>query len=359
MRRSARRCDRFLLFLTGSEFLCASSRPLAMSSYCTIPVDRIWLSTDSPLQRCTMRDDLPVQLRPNTPIIRRDDLHAYVGDADHPIPLTEGEEQWLRSLGQHTSWLQARSECPTGVDRAKVISTYLTQQGVLHTPNECWWLSPDERLFAQPHVAALSAWHPQPETAIAARSSWTVSIEGAGAAASALRTVLAHSGLTCTEENTADLVACVGVNGLHVPETLINGGNLLRPHVPVSVFRASASIGPLVVPGKTPCLRCNYLHRLDADPHWAVVATQWAAAKETWSHDVDPLVAWQAAVAATSMVRTWVDEPESAVAHVVLLKVCEPTPIIRQVRPHPRCGCLWPTPQGVHEGGQSTATRTI
>jgi hypothetical protein len=306
-----------------------------------------------------MRDDLTVQLRPNTPIIRRDDRHAYVGDAEHPIPLTTSEEHWLRSLGQHMSWLHACAKCPTGVARANALAAYLTQQGVLHRPNECWWLSPDERFSAQPHMAALSAWHPQPERALAARASWTVTITGTGAAASTVRTVFDNSGLICTDENTADVLVCVGVNGLHVPEAIADGGNLLRPHLPVSVFRASASIGPLVVPGKTPCLRCNYLHRLDADPHWSVVANQWAVAKRTWTHDVDPLVAWQAAVAATSMVRTWVDAPDSATPHVVVLRVSEPTPIISQTRPHPRCGCLWPAPHDLHAAAASTATRTI
>ncbi len=306
-----------------------------------------------------MKDDLIVQLRPNTPIIRRDDSHAYIGDAEHPVPLTEDEERWLCSLGQHRSWLHARSQCPTGANRATVLAAYLAQQGALHTPNECWWLSPDERLAAQPHIAALSAWHPQPETAIAARASWTVAIIGKGAAVSALGTLLEQSGLTCTDANAADVVIHVGVNGLHVPEAITDHRTMLRPHLPVSVFRAGASIGPLVVPGKTPCLRCAYLHRLDADPQWSVVANQWAAARRTWSHDVDPLLAWQAALAATSMIRTWVDAPEPAIAQVVRLTVCDPAPVISQARPHPRCGCLWPSPHHVHTGSAATATSTI
>lgn len=359
MRRSSRRCDRFLLFLGRLGWPQRRSHSCSIRLYCTFPVDRIWLSTDTASHRGAMRDDLPVQLRPNTPIIRRDDFHAYVGDAEHPIPLTASEEQWLQTLGQHPTWLHACSECPTGLDRAKVLAAYLVQQGALHTPSECWWLTPDERLLTQPHVAALSAWHSRPETAIAARASWTVTVAGTGTAASALRMLLVHSGLNCTGREEADVVVCVAVNGLHVPEAITDGGTKHGPHLPVSVFRAGASIGPLVIPGKTPCLRCAYLHRLDADPQWSVVASHWASARETWSHDVDPLVAWQAAVAAASMVRTWVDAPDLAVAHVVRLKVCDPMPTISRARSHPKCGCLWPIPQDEHSGAESTATRTI
>ena len=46
------------------------------------------------------------------------------------------------------------------------------------------------------------------------------------------------------------------------------------PHLPVVFGERAAVLGPLVVPGETPCLRCADEHRVDADAAWPVVAAQ-------------------------------------------------------------------------------------
>ena len=48
-------------------------------------------------------------------------------------------------------------------------------------------------------------------------------------------------------------------------------------HLSVVVGDVDVTVGPLVVPGTGPCLRCLDLHRCDADPRWPAVATQVAA----------------------------------------------------------------------------------
>ena len=48
------------------------------------------------------------------------------------------------------------------------------------------------------------------------------------------------------------------------------------PHLAVIPDDLGATVGPLVVPGLTPCARCDDLHRLDADLSWAAIATQLA-----------------------------------------------------------------------------------
>lgn len=48
------------------------------------------------------------------------------------------------------------------------------------------------------------------------------------------------------------------------------------PHLPVRVRDGIGIVGPLVVPGRTSCLRCADLHRCDIDPCWPAVATQLA-----------------------------------------------------------------------------------
>lgn len=48
------------------------------------------------------------------------------------------------------------------------------------------------------------------------------------------------------------------------------------PHLPIRVRDGIGIVGPLVIPGKTSCLRCADLHRTDLDPCWPAVATQLA-----------------------------------------------------------------------------------
>lgn len=70
-----------------------------------------------------------------------------------------------------------------------------------------------------------------------------------------------------------DLVVLVGVGAL-------DGGAGSRwvrarvPHLPVVLHGTCAEVGPLVVPGAGPCLRCVDLTRADHDPGWPAVLAQ-------------------------------------------------------------------------------------
>ena len=48
------------------------------------------------------------------------------------------------------------------------------------------------------------------------------------------------------------------------------------PHLAVRVREGTGLVGPLVLPGRTSCLRCADLHRTDRDPCWPTVAAQLA-----------------------------------------------------------------------------------
>lgn len=64
-----------------------------------------------------------------------------------------------------------------------------------------------------------------------------------------------------------------------VPDPALSGA-LCAAGIPHLLVRASEGIGvvgPLVIPGRTCCLRCVDLHRTDADPCWPALATQLAA----------------------------------------------------------------------------------
>lgn len=49
------------------------------------------------------------------------------------------------------------------------------------------------------------------------------------------------------------------------------------PHLLVHAAEGTGVVGPLVVPGRTSCLRCVDLHNTDADPCWPALAAQLAA----------------------------------------------------------------------------------
>ena len=109
-----------------------------------------------------------------------------------------------------------------------------------------------------------------------------------------------------------------------------------RPHLVVRGSDLGVSVGPLVVPGRTACLRCEDLHRTDRDPAWPRLLVQLSRprlraprpAREHW-----------AAGAAALHVAGWLagELPDSLGAALELdaggaLRV-------RALRPHPGCGC--------------------
>jgi bacteriocin biosynthesis cyclodehydratase domain-containing protein len=49
------------------------------------------------------------------------------------------------------------------------------------------------------------------------------------------------------------------------------------PHLMVHAAEGTGVVGPLVVPGRTSCLRCVDLHNTDTDPCWPALAAQLAA----------------------------------------------------------------------------------
>ncbi len=58
-----------------------------------------------------------------------------------------------------------------------------------------------------------------------------------------------------------------------VTDALVRDG---RPFLVVRLHEGRGSVGPLVVPGRTPCLRCDDLHHRDHDPAWPRVVAQLA-----------------------------------------------------------------------------------
>lgn len=116
------------------------------------------------------------------------------------------------------------------------------------------------------------------------------------------------------------------------------------PHLAVSASGAQAVIGPLVIPGRTSCLRCRDLHLADADPQWPRIAVQWAGRRPP------PVAAGLAHLAgawAALHVLALLDEgPEAVTAPAIdgalIIELPGAYPVCEARPPHPLCGCRWP-----------------
>lgn len=293
--------------------------------------------------------DRGLRWRDGIPIIRRDDTSAFIGGDPGHLTLTAAEGRWLMSIGQCSSWGEARRTCPTGEARADALVERARAAGAVTRAGECWWLTPDERALMGPLLLSLSQWHPDPESAVAARSAWDVAVIGTGDVADAVRIVTQASGLKCAVRvSTSTIVILVGTRGIEAPEALlpVESEDQVavrdQPHLPVSTYRARASIGPLVLPGKTPCLRCLHLHRCDADPDWSRVVEHWRDVGQPSTESADPVLAWQAAVTATIMVRRWIDSPDTAEPERIRWRLPQGTSTTDSPTWHSSCGCRWP-----------------
>jgi hypothetical protein len=110
------------------------------------------------------------------------------------------------------------------------------------------------------------------------------------------------------------------------------------PHLVLRSSGSEVSVGPLVVPGRTSCLRCADLTRRDADPQWPWVLAQLVRVR---LEPAPSLLAWAAAGAAVQVLAFlsggW---PESASA-TLELGTRDHTMRLRAWPAHPGCGCGW------------------
>lgn len=290
--------------------------------------------------------------RHGIPIIRRDDSLVHLGGNPATITLTAGEATWIQDIGSHASWDEAQAQCPSGPGRANAILNTLRGLGAIAESDECWWLPPSTRVRLSPQLLALAQWHRDPQSAIAARSTWTVGIHGRGLVADTLRRVARECGVeTSLDPSAGDIAIIEGPQGIIAPEALVSWDDdsddhlLDRPHLPVSVHQGQVSVGPLVIPGSTPCLRCLYLHKCDEDQDWSTVVDQWRGATQAASIEADPLLAWQAAVTATAVLRGWIDKPDPTGFRRFRWRLPDPVPTVEQAFHHPACGCRWARPE--------------
>lgn len=85
---------------------------------------------------------------------------------------------------------------------------------------------------------------------------------------------LVDEGVTMAERGTADAVAIVLVEGAASARQLANHLRDDITHLPIAFEAGSTTVGPLIVPGRTPCLACRDGHERDRDPAWPSLHTQ-------------------------------------------------------------------------------------
>ncbi len=85
-----------------------------------------------------------------------------------------------------------------------------------------------------------------------------------------------------------DLVVLASDDGLPPSGDLPEG-----PHLVVGVCETGGAVGPLVVPGRSACLRCLDLSRTDRDPAWPVVQAQLRAGRSVLPIPAMPTSSWR------------------------------------------------------------------
>jgi bacteriocin biosynthesis cyclodehydratase domain-containing protein len=113
------------------------------------------------------------------------------------------------------------------------------------------------------------------------------------------------------------------------------------PHLAAAADEAIGIVGPLVIPGRTACLRCMDLTRADRDPAWPLILAQ------LLGRQPDPLacdapLAGAVAAHAAAQALAFIDRPfESGAVENGTLELVLPSWEWRRRTwpPHPDCDC--------------------
>jgi hypothetical protein len=155
---------------------------------------------------------------------------------------------------------------------------------------------------------------------------------------SAPRTSAPQAGPPRTGPPQPDLAVLVGRHPLELRESLMREQ---IPHLAAAADEAIGIVGPLVVPGRTACLRCMDLTRADRDPAWPLILAQLLGRQPDLLACDAPLAAAVAAHAAAQAL-AFIDRPAEAgaVANGTLELVLPSWQWRRRTwPPHPSCDC--------------------
>jgi bacteriocin biosynthesis cyclodehydratase domain-containing protein len=118
----------------------------------------------------------------------------------------------------------------------------------------------------------------------------------------------------------------------------------LVPHLAVAASEAIGVVGPLVLPGRSACLRCLDLTRAERDPAWPLILAQLSAQAGTDPPGCDTVLATTVAAQAVAQALTFIDQDGQApaVTNGTLELVLPGWQWRRRTwQPHPQCGCRY------------------
>jgi bacteriocin biosynthesis cyclodehydratase domain-containing protein len=192
-------------------------------------------------------------LRPGAPLLRRDATHLQVGTSPGiVIPDRPGLLPFLRLLdgARDVARLEelAPARCPELAGRVGALLLELRAVGAVV----------DGTTLARPHIAH--------EVALQHDAG---SAELIGSA----RPLLEAAGLTRLSSTEPALIVLAS-HGEPARSDFERATLLGIDHLPVVVDEDRVRIGPLVSPGRTPCVGCHDLHRADWDPAWPALVHQ-------------------------------------------------------------------------------------
>ena len=114
------------------------------------------------------------------------------------------------------------------------------------------------------------------------------------------------------------------------------------PHLPVILRDGAVVIGPLVLPGASPCLRCLDLHRRDRDHAWPSILTQISSPTGELGRSVEAPPAQTPTIAALVAMIAVESLSDDEQARGLSWELSLPWPAVhtRAWTPHPECDCL-------------------
>lgn len=292
------------------------------------------------------------RLRTDVPLLWREPACIQLGDDVVVDSVDRTEVAWLLSIDGLRAPAQIEAQLDLPVDRARRLlraaaaATMLEDAAVIPDAMR-WAVQPQRDSIARCFGAVLRTYRDRDlaDAAMSRRDSCRVHVVGTGLVAHEVERAVESAGLPLDTAAHAAITVLADSPHPDVPAHFDHAAHD-RPHLQVGVLGERAVVGPLVLPGRTSCLRCAHLHRRDGDPAWPLLAVQWAQSLAGRSDTpLDPVLATLAATQAALLIRTWADLPDrpewwSGFAVELRLPGGEGRRLARPA--HPLCGCRWP-----------------
>jgi bacteriocin biosynthesis cyclodehydratase domain-containing protein len=138
-----------------------------------------------------------------------------------------------------------------------------------------------------------------------------------------------------------DLVILADTHRRELPAALVRHQ---VPHLAAAASEAIGVVGPLVLPGRSACLRCLDLTRAERDPAWPLILAQLAGQPGADPRACDTVLATMVAAQVTAQALAFIDQGGATAVTNGTLELVLPGWQWRRRSwpPHPRCGCRRP-----------------